>query len=188
MTDLSLATVLPALALNVVALILIAYVFYFRRYHRRDMTVAIAAINISLFALGGALGSFTLSLGVGFALFAVISIIRLRSDEAGWFEMAYLLVALSVGLILGLPAYSLSTQAMYAGFLVIAIYLIDNPRLFHNRNAFRMTVTFDFVETNPDALIERASQVLGLSVKEVNIRAVVINPPSMKADVRYTVH
>jgi hypothetical protein len=90
--------------LDLIALTLLSYVFYYRRHANREMTVAISVINITLFSLAGALATFTLSLGVGFALFSVISILRLRSETAGWREMAYLLVSLSTGMILGLPA------------------------------------------------------------------------------------
>ncbi|MEY3663224.1 MAG: hypothetical protein RI919_740 [Actinomycetota bacterium] len=129
-----------SLTLDLVSVFLLAYVFYYRRHHNRDMLVAIAMINrdmlvaiaminVTLFSLAGALASFTLSLGVGFALFAVISIIRLRSDEAGWIEMTYLLVSLATGLILGLPGFSLVQQAIYASVLVAAMFALDHPRL-----------------------------------------------------------
>ena len=129
MTEINVLPFLSAFALDIVSIVLLAFVFYYRRHKNRDMTIAIAIINVALFALAGALASFTLSLGVGFALFAVISIIRLRSDEAGWIEMAYLLTGLSVGLILGLPGYSLAVQSIYATILVVAIFIIDHPKL-----------------------------------------------------------
>ncbi|MEY4348030.1 MAG: hypothetical protein RIS43_449, partial [Actinomycetota bacterium] len=76
MTELSLSGFLPALGVDLLSIILLAYLLYYRRYGDREMTIAIATINVTMFALAGALASFTLSLGVGFALFAVISVIR----------------------------------------------------------------------------------------------------------------
>ena len=170
-----------SLLLDLASVALLSYVFYYRRHHNRDMTVAIAMINITLFALGGALASFTLSLGVGFALFAVISIIRLRSDEAGWIEMSYLLVGLSTGLILGLPGYALTEKTIYASVLVIAMWIIDGKRLFG-----KSSVTLDGeTSTDPAAVRSRVEALLGISVDEVTIKSVQSLPASMKVEVRY---
>ncbi len=186
MTEISTLPFLSALALDIVSIILLAFVFYYRRHKNRDMTIAIAIINVTLFALAGALASFTLSLGVGFALFAVISIIRLRSDEAGWLEMAYLLTGLSVGLILGLPGYSLTVQAIYAFILVLAIYLIDHPKLVPASKTKRMTVSVDFVETDHEALRERVAQMLNKKILSVETKSLSVMPAGMKLEVKYS--
>lgn len=150
------------------------------------MTVAIAMINITLFALGGALASFTLSLGVGFALFAVISIIRLRSDEAGWIEMAYLLVGLSTGLILGLPGYSLIAKSIYASVLVVAMWIIDGKRLFGRSTVRKFSVTLDGVtSTKSEEVKARVEALLGVTVDQVTIKSVQSMPAAMKVEVRY---
>lgn len=186
MTEINILPFLSALALDVVSIVLLAYAFYYRRHKNRDMTIAIAVINVTLFALSGALASFTLSLGVGFALFAVISIIRLRSDEAGWLEMAYLLTGLSVGLILGLPGYSLTVQSVYAFILVLAIYVIDHPKLLKASKSKRMSVSVDFLETNQEQLKSRVQDLLGKQVIRVEVKAVNVNPAGMKLDVRFS--
>ena len=186
MTEITLIPFLSALALDIVSIVLLSFVFYHRRHKNRDMTIAIAIINVTLFALAGALASFTLSLGVGFALFAVISIIRLRSDEAGWLEMAYLLTGLAVGLILGLPGYSLTVQAIYAFILVLAIYLIDHPKLLPAAKTKRMNIAVDFVETDQAALVAKVHEILGKKVLQVETRSIVVTPPSMKLDVKYS--
>jgi hypothetical protein len=183
-TEINTLPFIVALLIDIVSVALLAYVFYYRRHSKRDMAIAIATINFTLFALAGALASFTLSLGVGFALFAVISIIRLRSDEAGWLEMSYLLVALAVGLILGLPGYSLAVQVVYAAVLVLGMYIIDHPKVFARNSRRRLSMTVDFVELDPTELRERTSVALsGASIHEVVIKSVAANPPSMKLDV-----
>ena len=186
MTQIDFWAFLWSLLLDLTSVALLSYVFYYRRHHNRDMTVAIAVINITLFALGGALASFTLSLGVGFALFAVISIIRLRSDEAGWIEMSYLLVGLSTGLILGLPGYSIVEKSIYASVLVIAMWIIDGKRLFGRSTVRKLSVTLDGVTTTDPADVRaRVEALLGISVDEVTVKSVQSMPASMKVDVRF---
>lgn len=186
MSDISLLPFLGALALDIASIVLLAFVFYYRRHRNRDMTIAIAIINVALFALAGALASFTLSLGVGFALFAVISILRLRSDEAGWIEMAYLLTGLSVGLILGLPGYSLAVQGVYAAILVLAIYLIDHPKVLASAKSKRVSLSVDFVETDQEVLLAKVRDMLGKQILLVETKSMVMSPPSMKLEVKYS--
>lgn len=171
--------------MDLAVLILLAFVFYYRRHHQREFAVAIAIMNIVLFALAGALASYTLSLGVGFALFSVISIMRLRSDTAGWIEMTYLLIALATGLIVGLPGYSLVDKAIYGGILVAAIFLIDSQWLLRDRTVVRVNANVDFFEMDAEALKARAEQLVLHQVDEVNVKSFVVEPPSMKLEIRY---
>lgn len=186
MTEINVLPFIGAFALDICSIALLAFVFYYRRHKNRDMAIAIAIINVALFALAGALASFTLSLGVGFALFAVISIIRLRSDEAGWLEMAYLLTGLSVGLILGLPGYSLAVQTTYAVILVVAIYVIDHPKLMSFGRSKKMTLSVDFTEFDQTALAKKVEEMIRKKVISIEVRTVSTTPPAMKLDVRYT--
>lgn len=175
-----------SLVLDLLSVGLLSYVFYYRRHQNRDMTVAISIINVTLFALAGALASFTLSLGVGFALFAVISIIRLRSDEAGWVEMAYLLVGLSVGLILGLPGYGLGEKTIYASMLVLAMFVIDHPTLLVRGRSRRISLTLEGTNLGDGTLRSRVEEILGRSVDEVTVKSVTTSPAATKVEVRFT--
>ena len=114
-----------ALGVDLVVVALLAFVLFYRRHRDREMAISIAAINITLWALTGALASYTLSLGVGFALFAVISVIRLRSAAADWISMAYLLVGLGSGMIIGLTGFSLLEKVEYSAFLVLVMAIVD---------------------------------------------------------------
>ena len=174
-----------SIGLDLAILILLAFVFYYRRHHQREFAVAISIMNIVLFALAGALASYTLSLGVGFALFSVISIMRLRSDTAGWIEMTYLLIALATGLIIGLPGYSIVDKAIYSGILVLAIFIIDSPWLLRDRTVVRVNATVDFFEMDSELLKERVESVVLHQVDEVRVKSFVVEPPSMKLEIRY---
>ena len=174
-----------SLLLDLTSVGLLSYAFYYRRHHNREMTVAISVINITLFALAGSLATFTLSIGVGFALFSVISLIRLRSDTAGWHEMAYLLASLSTGLILGLPGYSLNEKVIYASVLVAAVFVIDSPWLFGRKSLRSINVSLDGTNVEPVELKRRVEETLGMSVDSVVVKNVTSTPPVVKVEVRY---
>jgi len=161
----------------------VAYVFFYKRHQRRDVFVAICLINVTLFVLGGALGTFTISIGVGFALFSVISIFRMRSTTLGWTEIVYLLVALAMGLTLGLPAYDLPVQSLYAGILALAVFIVDHPRVLPQKISQRFSLATDYVEIEPAALKTRVEQQLGHTVSKIQVKAVTSTPVGMKLDI-----
>jgi hypothetical protein len=183
MTPIDYPLLLATLSINLVLLYLVAYVFFYRRHKRRDVFVAICLINITLFVLGGALGTFTISIGVGFALFSVISIFRLRSTTLGWTEIVYLLVALAMGLTLGLPAYDLPVQTLYAVLLVIAVFVVDHPKVLPARVSQRFSLSTDYVEIEPTALKHKVEEQLGHSVQRIQVKAVTTAPVGMKLEI-----
>ncbi len=183
MTPIDYPLLLATLSINLVLVFLVAYVFFYRRHKRRDVFVAICLINITLFVLGGALGTFTISIGVGFALFSVISIFRLRSTTLGWTEIVYLLVALAMGLTLGLPAYDLPVQTLYAVLLVIAVYVVDHPRVLPARVSQRFSLSTDYVEIEPTALKQKVEEQLGHTVQRIQVKAVTTTPVGMKLEI-----
>jgi hypothetical protein len=174
---------LATLSINLVLLYLVAYVFFYRRHKRRDVFVAICLVNITLYVLGGALGTFTISIGVGFALFSVISIFRMRSTTLGWTEITYLLVALAMGLTLGLPAYDIAVQSLYAGLLALAVFVVDHPRVLPQRVAQRFSLSTDYVEIEPTALKQKVEEQLGHTVQRVQVKSVTTAPMGMKLDI-----
>jgi hypothetical protein len=182
-TPIDYPSLLATLSIDLVLLYLVAYVFFYRRHGRRDVFVAISLVNITLYVLGGALGTFTISLGLGFALFSVISIFRLRSETLGWNEIVYLLVALAMGLTLGLPAYDIPVQTIYASILALAVYVVDHPKILKPRSIQKFSLSTDYVEIDSEKLKSRVEEQLGHAVSAIRVRSVTTNPQTMKIDV-----
>src|SRR5699024_1949544 len=93
---------LIALATDLIAITIVAYVLYFRRHRRRDLLLAFIALNAGVVAVTLALGSREVGLGRGIGLFGSLSIIRLRSDQITQQESAYYSTSLALGLLAGL--------------------------------------------------------------------------------------
>ena len=176
---------LSTFALDLTSVAVLSYVLYYRRHRNRDMAIAISSINITLFALTGALGAVSLPLGVGFALFAVISVIRLRSSTAGWIEMAYLLAGLGVGLIIGLLGVDLLTKAAYTAFLVGMLAIIDNKRFLSSPETRVVQVSLEGTNIEDGTLKPRVEALLGREVEEVIVKNIIAVPPSTKVQVSY---
>ena len=90
------------LGVDLLAIFLLAYVLYFRRHRRADLLLAYVALNIGIFVAMSLLSTVRVDIALGFGLFAILSIIRLRSSAVTQQEVAYYFVALVLGLVNGL--------------------------------------------------------------------------------------
>ena len=118
------------LVTDVVAITVVAYGIYFRRYYRRDLLLAYISLNVGIFAVTALLADSKAGVGLGLGLFGILSIIRLRSDSITQEEIAYYFVALALGLIGGLAANSaLARTRSLSAALVAVMYVVDHPRL-----------------------------------------------------------
>jgi len=81
------------LGIDLVAILAMTYVLYFRRHWRSDLLLSYVALNMGIFVTMSVLGSVRVDIAVGFGLFAILSIIRLRSSAVTQQEVAYYFVA-----------------------------------------------------------------------------------------------
>jgi hypothetical protein len=175
-----------SLTVDLVVVVLLAFVLFYRRHRDRDMAIAIAAINITLWALTGALASYTLSLGVGFALFAVISVIRLRSSTASWVSMAYLMVGLGSGLIIGLTGFSVVEKIEYAGFMVLVMAIVDSKYFLRRElDDAVLSITLEGTDIEPASLKKRVEELLNVNTVDIKVRSVTLAPLATKVEVTY---
>lgn len=183
--ELDLPVVLRDLALNTVAVSILVFGMYFRRHRRRDFAVGYIAFNTSLFVVAVSLGSSApLSLGVGFGLFAILSIVRLRSDEATWNEIGYTMVSLVLGLICGLPGVEFALKLLLAIVLVGALFIVDHPLLMSAHRYQRYRVNLDTVIIEPEELRAHVSERLGGEVLAAIVQEVDYVQETMRIDVR----
>ena len=156
-------TLWSALAADVVAIAVLAYAVYYRRYYRRDLLLAYVALNVGVFAVTSLLSGAGAGLGLGLGLFGILSIIRLRSDAITQEEVAYYFIALALGLANGLHPGPAWLSPALSAVLVAVMYVADHPRLLARTQ--RHTVTLD--AAYPDAAQRTAvlEQLLGGTVR-----------------------
>jgi hypothetical protein len=169
--------------LDLVAIAVMVLLLYFPRHRRRDMVVAYLVVNLGLVAVTSALTATGISAGLGFGLFAVLSIIRLRSAELDQQEVAYYFASMTLGLLGGLvlsPAW-LAPALMVAVLAALAVG--DSPRLYA---AYRtQTLVLDAAYTDERQLIERLEAMLGARVHRVKVRRVDLVEATTTVEARY---
>ncbi|GGI05923.1 DUF4956 domain-containing protein [Egicoccus halophilus] len=189
MGELALPSLVRDLVLNLVAVTILAYAIYFRRHRRRDLLLGYVALNVSLFTVAAALGSSSpLNVGVGFGLFAVLSIVRLRSDEATQSEIGYTMVALVLGLVCGLPGLQVEAKLLFSLLLVATMYVADHPALIPPQRHQRCRVVLDVVHTDHEVLRRELERRLGGIVHSVVVQEVDYVRETMRLDVRVRLH
>jgi hypothetical protein len=171
------------LGLDLLTIFLLAYALYFRRHRRADLLLAYVTLNIGIFVAMSLLSTVRVDLALGFGLFAILSIIRLRSSTVTQQEVAYYFVALVAGLVNGL---SLDDRVLTVGInvLLVATMLVVDSRLFRAR-AQRLEVTLDVVHHDDEALIADLERRLGGRVMHHVVDQIDYVRDVMVVDVRF---
>jgi Domain of unknown function (DUF4956) len=170
------------LALDLVAIFLMTYVLYFRRHWRADLLLSYVALNIGIFVTMSLLTQVRVDIAVGFGLFAILSIIRLRSSAVTQQEVAYYFLALVLGLVNGMGVPDRGLVVGMNVVLLLTMLGVDS-RLLRDRSR-RMDVRLDGVFTNEAALVAELERKLGGRVVYQEITEIDMIHGHMLIDVR----
>lgn len=185
MNELDVFRLLQDFLINIVAIFILAIFVYYRRHRRRDTTVGYIATNVSLFVVAAALSSSTtLNLGVGFGLFAVLSIVRLRSDEATQSEIGYTMVSLVIGLMTGLPGVGVDIKITFSVLLVMTMFIIDHPSVIKPQQYQRLRVELDRIITDEKELAAFVEERISGKVKRLTVTEIDFVRETMRLDIR----
>jgi hypothetical protein len=173
------------LGVDLLAIFLLAYVLYFRRHRRSDLLLAYVALNIGIFVAMSLLGSVRVDIAVGFGLFAILSIVRLRSSAVTQQEVAYYFVALVLGLVNGLDLDDRVLVVMMNAVLLATMLVVDSRPL--RERVRQLDVTLDVVHDDDAALVADLERRLGGRVLHHVVNEVDYVRDIMVVDVRYRV-
>jgi hypothetical protein len=158
---------LERLAVDLVALLLVAVALYVRRHERRDRLFVFAIFNIGVFAVLGVITEFKITAAVGFGLFALLSIIRLRSEPFANVDLGYFFVALVLAVVNGISHSDLVFGSIVSGIVVLAVFAFDHPHV--QTAVLQWDIVLDAVHTDAKALEEELQQRYGLTIVDLRI-------------------
>jgi len=173
------------IATDLLAISVLAYALYFRRYYRRDLLLAYVSLNVGVLAVTSVLLSAEVGLGLGFGLFGVLSIIRLRSDTVTQEEIAYYFVALALGLLGGVRTDQPWLGPALSTALLLVMYVVDHPRLF--RRVRRQIITMDAAYVDERLLRDALRRLFGAELRHFVVLDLDLVRDVTKVDVRYRV-
>ena len=177
-------TVGHALLVDLLCIGIIAFAVFYRRYRRADLVVAYVALNVSLFSVAVLIvNEMRIGVAFGFGLFAILSIIRLRSEPISPEESAYYFVALVLGLINGMVFRNAPLARILDLGIVVVMLVLDNG--FVGVKARRQVVTLDTVYPDEGRLRRDLESRLGGKVKRLYVKETDYVRDTTVVDVRY---
>jgi hypothetical protein len=141
-----------------------------RRRPRRGLFMVYASFNIGLFAVLTVITREHVGPAIGFGLFAMLSIVRLRSEPFSNSDLAYFFCALVLALVNGIRIDEVPFQVLLSVVLITTLFLVDHPALY--RPTARRTITLDTIAVDEEALRVRLTEDLGVEVLEVAIEEI----------------
>lgn len=172
-----------ALAVDLTAIFVLSYVLYFRRHGRRDLVLAYVALNVGIFSVVAMLTTKEVGVAVGFGLFGVLSILRLRSDTISQGEIGYYFTAIALGLINAVAAPAPWTMLGLNTLMLGVMYVADHPGLLSRSQ--RTVLTLDVVHEDEGDLRQELERRLRGQVQHVLVQEVDYVRDLMVLDVRY---
>ncbi len=150
---------LTGLGLDVLALFALVGWLYRRRAAAPEMTMVFVTLNIGLLAALSAITAGHFPAGVGFGLFGLLSLVRLRSAAFSVKDVAYTFSALVLALVNGLPERHLVLVLVLDVLVLAAVWLVDDSRTRVPTRVLRMTL--DRALVGADEVREEVTRRLG---------------------------
>jgi hypothetical protein len=148
--------------------------------------MAFTCLNAALFTVVQALTwvSATTGLALGFGLFAALSIVRLRSEELSYREVAYFFSALALAIVNGLGVGNPLGAVTLSAIVLAAVWAVDRPEA-RPAAPRRMALVLDEVYPDEDALRVELERRLGAEIVAVSIEQLDYVREITRVDVRY---
>lgn len=178
------AELLARLGFDALALVILVGVLYRRRQSAPAMPLVFAALNMGLFVALTAISAGSFKAGIGFGLFGLLSLVRLRSAAFTLKDVAYTFIALVLALVNGLQQRELWLVASLSALLLVVVWIADDSR---SQPATRvMRLTMDHLVLDPaDAFVELEGQ-LGVPILSVVIDDIDFVRETTRVSLRYT--
>ena len=175
---------------DLVGVVILGYVLYFRRHRRRDLLTCIVCFNVSMFVVLSVIDLRSTSLAVGFGLFALLSIISLRSTPFSTVELAYFFSGIVLGVVNGLEVggglLNLTNElfaVLLTAVVLVTVAVVDSPRF--QRAAGHQQITLDRLHNSPADLLADLEGRLDAKVTTATVLHSDYVQQTMLVDVRY---
>jgi len=175
-------TVIRDILIDFSSLYFLSYVILYRKYRNVEMFVSSALFNIFILFIVMSIVRTDFNMAVGFGLFALLSLVQLRSATFTKTEMAYLFGAVTLAVINGAGITDLSFILISNVVIVVSTWFIGDWSLEHSANLIRvdnvkkMAVTLDHIDenvvSNRDFMCTQLTETLGINVQTFEIKKI----------------
>jgi hypothetical protein len=165
-------------AINLVSVIILIRLIYFRIYKNSEYFFTFFIFNITIFLICFLLNKVELSMGAAFGLFAVFSMLRYRTEDISIKDMSYLFLVIAMGLIAAVTKIKNTSDAyeyLFLGLvnsLIIAITFIFESSVFFKKESSKIINYENIQLINADKQAELLSDLqnrTGLKIHKISI-------------------
>ncbi|GHE07373.1 DUF4956 domain-containing protein [Streptomyces alanosinicus] len=170
--------------LDVVALLVLVGWLYRRRPSAPAMPLVLVTLNVGLFAAMNAISAGKFPAGVGFGLFGILSLVRLRSAAFTLRDVAYTFVTLVIALCTGLPQRDGWLVITVDTVVLVAVLLVDDPRT-DQPPTRTVRLTMDRVYDDPSLIAQDVAFRFGRAPLSVEVDEVDYVRETTRVSARY---
>lgn len=162
---------LSRFSINFVAMTILVFGMFYRRYKDKELAISAAMFNVFVFAVLTILSSVEFGIAAGFGLFAILSLFTLRSEQISKTEITYFFGSISIAVICSVHGTTTSFVALVVFFVLISAYIIDHPKVLSS--VYSIKVTLDRIDQNilsePERIRVELSNNLGVDVMSFQV-------------------
>jgi hypothetical protein len=157
MLDSTLLSTIGRLGLDVMSLLVLIGILHRRRSTAPEMALVFTSLNIGLFAAVAVIGTGDFPTGIGFGLFGLLSLVRLRSAAFTLKDVAYTFLSLVLALVNALPERNIGLVVGLNLVVLAAVWVTDDTRRQPTTRSVRVVLDRAVfgVEEARAALVER---------------------------------
>ena len=162
------------LLIDVFSVTLLVRFVYYRIYQKKDFFFTFYLFNVVIFMLASLLNRAELSIGAGFGLFAVFSLLRYRTENISEKDMTYLFIAIAMGLITSVGR-STYVESIIINFIIIGVAFVLDGNLFMKNEKVKV-IQYEKIENirpeNYGLLLEDLRERTGLDIHKITIEQI----------------
>ncbi len=185
-----LALYMGGAALNLLIALFIARFIYYPATQERQYVLTFVTFSTITYFVLGLLTSVDLSIGVGFGLFAIFSVLRYRADEMPAREMTYLFVFIALPIMNSVlvPDRQFMQLALSNVLVIAVLFFLERGWGFGSEQSKR--VIYDRIElvqpARREELLADLRQRTGLNVPAVDVRRIELVRDTAELQVTYS--
>lgn len=126
--------------IDVTAMALLIFGMYYRRYHDKELVTAAALFNIFVFAVMTVLSNVQFGVSAGFGLFAILALLKLRSESITKIEITYFFGSMAISVICSIHGTSLELVVAIAGMILLGAFVVDHPLILRSVHSIKVTL------------------------------------------------
>lgn len=181
MSYVNFSIVVRDILIDFVSLYFFAYAILYKKYRNKELFVTVSLFNAFLLMVIMAMVRTDFNIAIGFGLFAVLSMVTLRSAPFTKAEMAYLFGGVALAVINGAGIENLTFIIMCNVVIISCSFVISSWSIEHSAsiievdNIGKMQITLDQIDddiNNHSIMNQKLRKLLKLNILNFEVRSI----------------